>query len=301
MSYAQGGLIETTDYNNLINGTNQLNTFWAVGNGSTGYGQTPVPTVSAPEVVTATQWATLINAVNNSRSHQTGSGTGISAVSAGDTINYLSALQGNVDAAYTNRLSYASQGSTTTGSNFDVSVSSTTGLSNYTVDRIVTFANAESARYFFNAGGQLNFRCEAINSADNGSENSFGRLVSGIGGLNFKATDNGGRTGSGITLNTNLTTHGYYDNAFNSPTTVVQVTDTTTSYTNNSGFLQCYYGGTNDTTNGARGSVLVFRTVFTVVDKTWNDTLSLTYRTRVDIVYPETTYLTDVWGTPTVS
>jgi hypothetical protein len=47
--------------------------------------------------------------------------------------------------------------------------------------------------------------------------------------------------------------------------------------------------------------VVVFRTVYTIADKTWDDTLSLTYRMRVDIVNPETTYLTNTWGTPTVS
>jgi len=301
MSYSQGGLIEAVDYNNFLNGSNQLNTVWGTGAGATGYGQTALTTVTIGSVITATQWATLINTLNSIATHQTGSGSGIAAVSAGQQIDYLSTLQTQMGNIYTNRASYASQGNTTVGSNFDAAVSSTTGLSNYTVDRIVTFSSAQHARYFFNTGGQLKFRCEAINSADTGSENSFGRLVTGIGGVDFNATTNGGRTGSGITLNTNLTSHGYYNNGFNSPTTIVQVTDSTSSYTGSTAFLQCYYGGSNDTTNGARGSVLVFRTIFTVGDKTWDDTLSLTYRTRVDITYPETNYLTDVWGTPVVS
>jgi hypothetical protein len=42
--------------------------------------------------------------------------------------------------------------------------------------------------------------------------------------------------------------------------------------------------------------------VFTVADKNWNDTLSLTYRMAVDVVYPESTYLTtNSWGTPTIT
>lgn len=301
MAYAQGGLIEAVDYNNFLNGSNQLNTVWSTGSGATGYGQSAVSTVAIGSLITATQWATLINTLNNITAHQTGSPTAITAVAAGNLIAHLSSLQTSIDDAYSSRATYASQGSTTTGSNFDESISSSTGLSSRTIDRIVTFSSAQHARYFFNAGGQLKFRCSTVNSTDSGAENSFDRLVTGIGGIDFNATTNSGRTGSGITLNVNLTSHGYYNNSFNTPATIVQVTDTDGSYTGSNAFLQCYYGGSNDTTNGARGSVLVFRTIFNIDDKTWDDTLDLTYRTRVDITFPESTYLTDVWGTPVVS
>lgn len=308
MSYASGGTIEATDYNGIAQTTVGGNVawVWGTGYGAVGYGQdiTGIASVSSGATVTATQWAGIFNTINRCLGHQGQTqivgGGNLNAV-AGETITYWSNVTSSVTQINLWSANAYAQGTTTTGSNFDAGVSSTTGLSNYTIDRIVSFASAEAARYFFNAGGQLNFVCEAINSADSGSESSFSRLVSGIGGLNFRATDNGGRTGSGITLDTNLTTHGYYDNLFNSPTTVVSVTDTTTNYTASTGVLSCYYGGTDDTTNGARGSVLVFRTVFNIADKTWDDTMSLTYRTRVDIVYPETTYLTSVWGTPTVS
>ena len=300
MAYSAGGLIEATDYNNLINGSNQLNTVWAVGTGNAGYGQTAISTVAATNTVTATQWATLINTLNSARTHQSGSGSGISAVTAGQTINHLSTLQTQVNSAYTNRLAYVVQGTTTTGSNFDVGISSTTGLSNYVTDRVVTFQSANQARYFFNAGGQLNLVLSAINSADSGSENSFSRLVTGLGGVGFRAAANTGRIGSGITLNTNNTSFGYYNNVFNSATTLVQVTDTTASYTASTGYIQVYTSS-SDTTNGAKGLNVVFRTVYSIADKTWDDTLSLTYRTRVDIVRPSTANLTNVWGTITVS
>jgi hypothetical protein len=300
MAYAQAGTIEATDYNSFINGSNQLNRVWGVGTGDAGYGQTVIPEVTAGFEATATQWATLINALNNVRQHQTGSGSGISSVSAGQTINYYSALSTSINSAYSDRLLYASQGSTTTGSNFDSSVVSGGGISNYTVDRTVTFASVDAARYFFNAGGQLNLVLSTVNGTDSGSENSFTRLVNAIGGIGFRATDNTGRTGSGITLNTNLTTHGYYDNVFNSPTTVVQVTDTTTGYTASTMTLATFTSNSG-TTNGGKGLNVVFRTNINIADKTWDDSISLTYRQRIDIVYPETTYLTDVWGTPTVS
>lgn len=319
MSYATGGLIQATDYNNLawggtqgtyMSSPNNVAYVMGVGTGTYGYGQdlSQINTVAASGTVTAAQWAGFLYLLNRAAGHQYGvagqvSTSGNLNMTAGGTVTYFANVSSAVTTINNNPLAYNSQGSTTTGTNFDAALTSSTGLAAYTVDRIVTFASAQHARYFFNAGGQLNLVLTAINSTDNGTENSFNRLVTALGGINFSATTNGGRTGSGgaVTLNTNLTSHGYYDNAFNAPTTVVSVTDTTSSYTASTAQIQCYYGGTNDTTNGAKGAVVVFRTVYTIADKTWDDTFSATYRMRVDIVYPESTYLTNTWGTPTVS
>jgi hypothetical protein len=239
--------------------------------------------------------------LNGALGHQSGAGALLSGnYTAGQTITYFANVNTAVTTINTNAALYNAQGATTTGANFDVTVSSTTGLSSYTVDRTVTFASANQARYFFNAGGQLNLRLSTVNSADSGAENSFARLVTGLGGVGFKNTSNTGRTGSGITLNTNNTALGYRTNVLNTPATIVQVTDTTASYTASTGYLQVYTSS-SDTTNGSNGLNVVFRTVFTVADKTWDDTLSLTYRMAVDIVFPESTYLTNAWGTPTIS
>lgn len=317
MSYASGGLIQATDYNNLAWGgtqgtytavTKNVAYVMGVGTSTYGYGQDlgQINTVAASGTVTAAQWAGFLYLLNRAAGHQSGTAGQVSTsgnlnMTAGETITYFANISSAVTTINNNPLLYNAQGSTTTGTNFDVALTTSTGLAAYTVDRTVTFASAQHARYFFNAGGQLNLVLSAINSTDNGSESSFNRLVTGLGGIGFKATDNTGRTGTGITLSINATTHGYYDNSFNVPITVVSVTDTTTSYTASTAQIQCFYGGTNDTTNGAKGSVIVFRTVYTVADKTWDDTFSATYRMRVDIVYPESTYLTATWGTPIVS
>lgn len=307
MSYASGSLIEATDYNGLAStNTSNVAWVWGTGFGDSGYGQstTQIAAVSSTATITAVQWQGLFNIINRCIGHQFGSAAQLAGGGninvAGDTITYFSNVATMVGNINTNRLLTIGGGVTTTGSNFDVTVSGSTGLSNYTVDRVVTFASADAARYFFNAGGQLNLVLSTVNSADNGSESSFARLVTGIGGISFRANDNGGRTGSGITLNTNLTTHGYYDNLFNVATEVVKVTDTTTNYTTSIGILQIFTSDST-TTNGAKGLNVVFRMLYTVADKTWDDTLSLTHRSRVDIVNPETAYLTSTWGTPTVS
>jgi hypothetical protein len=313
MAYASGGLISATDYNNLAwggtqgtytNVTKNIAYVMGVGTGATGYGQTitAINTVAAAATVTATQWSGLLTLLNGALGHQSGAGAQLNGnYTAGQTITYFANVNTAVTTINTNAALYSAQGSTTTGANFDVTVTGSTGLSSYTVNRTVTFGSADQARYFFNAGGQLNLRLSTVNSTDNGSESSFARLVTGIGGVGFKNTANGGRTGTGITLNTNNTALGYRTNVLNTPATIVQVTDTTASYTASTGYLQVYTSS-SDTTNGSNGLNVVFRTVFTVADKTWNDTLSLTYRMAVDIVYPESTYLTtNAWGTPTIS
>lgn len=299
MAYSQGGIIAAADYNNFINGTNQLNTVWSTGSGAIGYGQTAISAVSAAGTVTATQWATLINALNNTRLHQTGSNSGISAVSAGQTINYISTLATQINNAYSGAASYASQGATVTGTNFTTGISSTTGINSY-VDRTVTFSSANAARYFFNAGGQLNLVLSTSGSNGSGSSSSFARIITGLGGVGIRNTVNTGRTGSGITLNTNNTAFGYRNIVYASNTNIIQVTDTTAAYTASVGYIGLYTNS-NDTTNGSNGNQVNFRISYVVPDKTWDDTLSITLNSRVDIVYPETTYLTNVWGTPTIA
>ena len=56
MSYAQNGLIEATDFNNLVGaavetGANKLNTTWSTGGTTAGYGQTAVSQVSGGDTV----------------------------------------------------------------------------------------------------------------------------------------------------------------------------------------------------------------------------------------------------------
>lgn len=300
MAYASGGTIEATHYNTFLNGTNQLNTVWSTGNGATGYGQSALSTVSASGSVTATQWATLINTLNNTRTHQSGSGSGMSAPTAGATINYLSAMQTQVDAAYTNRAAYATQGGTTTGADSDTWLATSSGFSGHYGYRTVTFASADAARYFFNAGGRLNYYVSTPTGAGSGSQESLRRLIGGLGGFGQLNTTSTGRFGSGLTLNTNRTDFGYRSNVYNTNTDVVYVTDTTGAYTNNYAAINAYTGSA-DTTNGANGLNVIFRCYFVVNDHTWDDGLGVTLRTRVDIVYPESTYLTNTWGTPSVS
>lgn len=308
MAYSSGGLIEASDYNALV-GSNSttagtINYVWNTGNGEFGYGQGAIATVSASSTVTATQWATMLNGLNRSLGHQSGAGAQLGPLNytAGQTVTQFANVTTGVSTINTNKALYTAQGSTTTGANFDQTLTTSTGLttaSQYGV-RTVTFASADAARYFFNAGGQLNYVLATTTAGGSGAQQSLIRMIGAIGGWGQRNTTSTGRTGTGLTLAVNNTTYGYRDNT-TTQTTMVQVTDTTASYTGNNAYLQVRRTNT-DATNGANGSIIEFRTLFDVDDKTWDDSISCNFRTRVDIVYPETTYLSSSpWGTPSVS
>jgi hypothetical protein len=302
MSYSQGNLIEATDYNNLINGTNQLNTVWAVGNGNAGYGQTAIATVAVSNTVTATQWASLINTLNSARTHQSGSGSGISAVTAGQTINWISTLQTQIDSAYTNRGSFAAQGTTVTGSNDATNPSAAaTSAFSYFRDTNVVFSSANAARYFFNAGGQINFVCSATDNAGTTRSTTLRDMVNQVGGLSaFRNTTNGGRSGTGGTIVTNNTAFGYRNLVFNSATTLVD-NDVAGTYSAHNVVLQVFTAS-NDTTDGSNGNQVIFRLFLTApADDAFGGAINLTVNVRADIVPPSTTNLSNVWGTPTIS
>ena len=325
MAYSQSGLIEPADYNNFLNGSNQLNRVWGTGSGNAGYGQTALSTVSAGGLVTATQWATLINTLNSILTHQSGSGSGISAVTSGQTVNYLSTLSTNINTAYTNRLNFNTQGTTTTGSVFspNFTVATTLAAQTWTFTRTITFASADSARYFFNAGGQLNFVTTTVTNGDSTSRSGDWVTLLGTNLANITAirqATNGGRSGTGGTANTNNTALGYWS-LTTSGQTISKVTSTTGSYTAD-------YVQVNIRSNGVQGANADVGTVvyldFTVysdtrpalptppaqsgpagvaptVNSSVNDSINVTWNHRIDVVYPETTNLTSSWGTVTIT
>jgi hypothetical protein len=301
MAYSQGGLIEATDYNNLINGSNQLNTVWGVGNGDAGYGQTAITTVAAGNTVTATQWATLINRLNSVRNHQSGVGSGITAVTAGQTINHLSTLQTQVNTAFTNRGLFAAQGSTTTGvtDTTNPAVGATSGLG-YIRDTNVTFSSANAARYFFNAGGQLNFFVSATSNDGSSRSTTLRDMVNQAGGIAaFRNNSNGGRTGTGGVVATNNTGIGYRQ--INTSFQRIVDMNVAGTYSAHDVSLEAFSNGI-DTTNGSNGSTVVFRIyIAAAADDGFGGSINLNLSVRTDIVFPSTTHLTNVWGTPTIT
>ena len=313
MTYSSGGLIQATDYNNFIGGnpatgSGTINAVWATGNGQYGYGQTPLSQAAATGgTVTATQWATLINTLNSVNTHQSGSGTGIAATTAGSLITYLGTLSTALGTVYTNHNNFASQGATTTGATFspNFTVAATTAAQTWTFTRTVTFSSGDAARYFFNAGGQLNFVTISATNGDGTSRSAdWATLIAtNLGNIPaIRTLTNGGRSGTGGTVNTNNTSLGYF-NSSTTAATIAQITSTTSTYTGDYIIAKLRTSAANASGNGDNGAVVYLD--FTVYSAAkllaFNESINVTWNHRIDVVYPETTNLISSWGTPTIS
>jgi len=328
MSYAQGGLIQASDYATFLGTTaanaGAINSIWSTGNGNCGYGQTALGAVSAGGLVTATQWASAVNTINSIRTHQTGSGSGLSAPTAGTLITYLSAVSTSISSAYSGRLSFNSQGTTTNGANNadNPNVANGVAAQTFTYTRTATFASADAARYFFNAGGQINF---IIGSSTNGGGTTRGADLVTLASTNFvsytafRSASGGGKSGAGGTVNTNATNIGYYNLTTNYQT-LCKITATTSPYTGDYIQLDVKSNGVQGA-NADVGTVVSFAlTLYSAAQSTYpsppanppgtgtrtdtattEDAINITVNNYLAVVYPETTNLTSTWGTVTLA
>jgi hypothetical protein len=297
MAYSSGGLIQASDFNTRVGSVNQL---WGTGSGDYGYGQSStVATNSTGAVVPASDWATLIARMSTMQQHQFNNTSGIpSQPTSGSIITYLSQVDTAITSLQNNRLTFYAQGSTsaaTTASN------SSNWSSTSTKTWTVTFSSGDAARYFFNAGGMIVIASNG-NSINESQWNSF--INTGFNNFTFYARSSGhnGSVGS-LTRNTYLNTSGYY-NLTTTPTTWLQLSDTGTgnsAYNSNTVNVNVSSNGTQGS-NGDAGSVLTFSLIFTNNDSNTFQ-LPLTGSTTAALYYyfPESTYLSSTWGTPTIS
>jgi len=305
MSYAQYGTIAASDYNTLVGGdpvtsSGTLNAVWATGGTNTGYGQTAEANVAAGDSVTAVKWANLVNKTANSASHQGTSISSVTAPAAGGTVTYLSAIPTNLTTIYNSRLNAASQGITTA----NTATFGSTWSAALTFTHTVTFANANAARYFFNAGGQLKVTCShantstSINQLYNGLASNIGTVVlssptSGsitVSSTSFNGVTKIGGGGNSPTISTNT---GYYALTTSNANVFTQL-----AATGPSGYLSSFIR-VIAASNGSPGATV---TLYTVWDEVPDGlTVGSGSATTVTAQAPETTYLANTWGTISVT
>lgn len=328
MAYSSGGLIEATDYNNFIGTSpsstaNRINTIWAVGNGNAGYGQTALSAVSAAGLVTATQWATAVNTLNSIKTHQDGSGTGIGAPTAGSLISYLATFSSSISTAYTNRLTTATNGTDITGTAPAATTWNNSAPTTQQITRTATFASADAARYFFNAGGKLVLTFSCVNTLGNAKGADWLSLLNTKVASMIVGSTTNSRTGTGGTVSASNTALGYWG-CTTSNQSIITLTSAsaTADYSSNSIAVGIK-------TNGVQGANADVGTVFTfTIDLTdaaadtntapsgipvyvpagtapaqgnFNDALNLAITTNITVRPPETTNLTSSWGTVTIA
>jgi hypothetical protein len=197
----QGTNILALDYNNIQSKIAQV---LGQGSGTFGYNQTVLSSqVSVNQKITALQWRNLYNDLIAARTHQTGVDetanlnypTTSTTIKESDRSAYL-AYAGTVEA---NRLVVppASQATLET-----YSTSTRTADWNGTITHSVTlsFADVNTARAYFNAGGNLQVSASFSPNASNLKNNSWQTMLNNMGviKMSYNATTNTG-SGTGVT------------------------------------------------------------------------------------------------------
>jgi len=321
MSYTAGGLIEATDYNGFVstNASANVNDIWSTGSANKGYGQTALTTVSVGGVVTATQWANLVNTLSSMGSHQGTTITSRVAPVVGNTIEILAALNTDLTNLTTSRGNAVASGTQFTAWTGTSSKTTATGSGSdpwsITFTHTVTWASADAARYFFNAGGRIKWETSKTSTgtvADPEWNDLANDLVGDIyitGGaqtiaaVSYTGTTKTGGTGSPATL---LTTTGWY-NLTTSDTLIYKQFADTAPYTGQFIQIQAKTAGS--------GTQLILTTTWTdpggspigstdqITGGTATSGISFGTAPATVVTYfpPSTTYLTASWGAPTVT
>ena len=327
MTYTAGSLIVAADYNGFVstNGAN-VNGIWSTGAATAGYGETALSTVSTGATISATEWSTLNSKVSAMASHQGTTITSRTNPVVGDTIAILANMNTDITSLTTNRGNAAASGAQTTTFSGTTSKTTDTGSGSaawtITFTHTITWASANAARYFFNAGGRIKWETSKTstgNLADAEWNDLANTLVGDIyitGGSafgtqtiaasNYTGTTKSGGTG---TPNTLTTTTGWY-NLLTTDTLIYKQFADTAPYTGQFIAVNAKTAGT--------GTQLVLTT-------TWTDpggsgtgssdvitggtataspftTFGTAPTTLVTLFVPSSTYLTSAaWGTPTIA
>ena len=326
MTYSVGGLIQATDYNGFVSTTvgANVNGIWATGSTDSGYGETALSTVSTAGTVTATQWASLVNTISSMASHQGTTITSRSAPVAGGIITILSNL--NTDLTTLTGARGNATASGTQYGTFTGSVSKTTatgsGTSAWTITftHTITFASADAARYFFNAGGRIKWETSKTSTGNlaDGEWNDLANTLVGdifitggtgtqvIASTSYTGTTKSGGTGTPTTL---LTTTGWYD-LLTTDTIIYKQFADTAPYTGQYIQISAKTAGTGtqlvlttvwvDPGGGTESSVITGGTAVSSPATSVGAATAPT--TLVTYFPPSSTYLTSAsWGTPTIA
>lgn len=317
MTYVAGGLIQATDYNGFVSTTAgaNVNATWSTGTTSAGYGQSALATVSAAGTVSATQWASLVNTISSMASHQGTTITARSAPTTGSLISVLAAVNTDITNCYNNRGNAAAVGTQFTGWTGTNSKTTTTSGATWSITftNTVTWASADAARYFFNAGGTIKIDVAKSATGNTGDPewNDLANTLCGdiyitggdysqtIAGTTYTGTTKVGGTG---TPNTLATTTGWFDLTAGAAATIVykQFADTA-PYTAN--FIQ------HSIAKNAGSTALTITTLWSASDgdpisggtAPTGATPGTAPCTIVTYFPPSSTYLTNTWGTPSVA
>lgn len=313
MSYAQGSLIQATDYYSLASAGGSytgpfIGQHWGPGTGDHGLGQNlspiqnPPNNVAASNIITAVQWTSLINTINKCLTHQgltqitpTGVTVGTPAsyfasITTGSVLAYNNA--GNTGLALTDGISYPA---TYNGAWGD------TGAKTLVSTHTIIFASADAARYFFNAGGIIKLGFSLANPGASLLNTDWASIcsVSGSIQLGYKNTNRVGGSGSFTAKNTN--NGGYWNLTGSFVNHFTQMSGTMGGYYGTESIsVDCMWDSALPAAPGIGGGYakLVIRT-------TYNNSTALkpvtgSISTSLVVSSPSIAQLSPTWGSPSV-
>jgi hypothetical protein len=252
MTYTAGSPIVATDYNGFAQNTSgaNVNDIWGTGSGDKGWGQpTTLSTVSTSATVTATQWASLNNRISSMANQTNTSITSRTNPVVGNPVAILSALNTDLTNCTNNRGNAVASGTTSSSWTGNTAKTSTTGSGQttwtITWTQTVTFADANSARYFWNAGGLVRLDMSKTSTGTD-IDSDWNTLVGQVGtiyisgrvnstsqtiaGVSYTGTTRIGGTGG--TQTTLATTTGWYGlTPGAAATTLFQLNNASSPYT----------------------------------------------------------------------
>jgi hypothetical protein len=196
-----GTNILALDYNNIQSKIGQI---LGVGAGNYGYNQTVLSgQVAVNQKITAVQWQNLYTDLISARTHQTNANeTGnltYPTTSTKITESDRAAYQSYVNVVDANRLAVPPSGQATLETYANASRSSAwNGTITHTVT--LTFADANTARAFFNAGGNIQISASHTPDVSNLKNNSWQTMLNNMGTvkMTYSGTTNTG-SGTGVT------------------------------------------------------------------------------------------------------
>ena len=235
MAYQVTDTILDDEYNTFVNSSSSpygYNHFAGPGAGEYGLNQSTIATVSAGDTVQASQWNSLFTGLDNISNHTNVAITSTS-VSAGDTIAIKAALIGDLaNLAAAVAAGSPSATAINSGTAAGTSTNSGTWNSSSTIERSVTFADNNTMRAYFNAGGKVRMDPSCITGIAGSKDTVFNSLtVTATGNLDIGAHATT-RSGSGEVTTTNGLANGFHDLG-TSYTTLLKLTSNDSGYTSN--------------------------------------------------------------------
>ena len=237
MGYLAGDKILDNEYNTFVASSSDpfgYNHFAGTGSAQYGLGETELAQVSADasNTIKAASWNSLFSAMDNIANHTNDSLTARGQVTVGDPIKIKAAVAADL-ATLAASVAGGSTSATALGTNaIGSSTSGSTYNTSATIERSVTFANANKMRHFFNAGGKIRVDPSCVTGIDGSKDDVFNDLtVNAIGNLDI-GSQASTRSGSGETLTTNGLSNGFHDLG-TGYTTIIKLTSDNSGYTSN--------------------------------------------------------------------